>query len=65
MISKRIYTVNYHERGADEHETKRWPRFVEVIASNATTAIAKAKAKVAEDFCLDRRDIVVDEVTLT
>ena len=61
----RMYQVNYHERGADPEETKRWPRYQVVKASNATLAISKAKTVLAQDYCLEKKDIVIDEVTIT
>ena len=58
--TRRVYTVSMSEKhGAPD------AKFVyDITATDAVAAIRQARKRAAADYCLDLRDIMVDEATL-
>jgi len=57
---QRVYNISMSERNG-EPDAKF---FYEITAADAVLAIRRARKKAAQDFCLDLRDIVVDDAAL-
>ena len=59
-MAQRIYTISMSEKnGAAD------AKFVyEIAAADALLAIKRARRKAAEEYCLDVRDIIVDDAAL-
>jgi hypothetical protein len=57
---QRVYNISMSERNG-EPDAKF---FYEITAADAVLAIRRARKRAAQDFCLDLRDIVVDDAAL-